>query len=597
VEGARVCVIDSSATLRETIAIVLGADHDVRCLDVVDYVRDPSPAADADILIIADDALPTAALRELPSGRPVLWLQSQAGGPLATAGGRASIPRGFSPEDLRTMVRTLLANSAATPTGLDGWPELDHPMLPADMVQLARRAAATRLPVLICGEPGTGKVRLARAICAAGRQGRFLQFADATCTRHALEQAGGISPGNLTLFVHDVARLSADSQQLLREVLDCGGFTSAAGWHSTRLLCATAKSFSDLARVEGLSRDLFYRLGVLPLDLPPLRERIDDIPALVNRIATDLAHTLETPPITFTARAMERLTHYLWFGNLAELEAVLTRTAALAQTPNIDADDLLFGYGRVTPRRRDTDALKARRHSQSATPCTANVDLIINEIAHEFKNSMVTIKTVTQLMERMLANHEGRQDMTRLTGEAVDRMDRALENLLQFTRFHIPAPQEVTVASLLAPGLSNVAATLSERHVTLDYRPPNARAAFVDAAQIAYALDNLLRVIARDLQEGQTLSIRPLGSSSVLTFEYPASDPSFADRLSDLLDETGSDGGHALPLGLVLAKTLIERNGGHIETRSSATTASVTVSLPNREETAAGNANTTSLSS
>jgi signal transduction histidine kinase len=424
---------------------------------------------------------------------------------------------------------------------------------------------------------------LARALCTAGQQGRFVQFTEAACTRHALEQAGAISPGDLTLFVHDVARLSPESQLLLRELLDCRGFTSPAGWHGTRLLSATALSFADLARAQGLDRHLFYRLSVFPLDLPPLRERIDDIPALVNRIATDIARTLETPAVTFTARAMERLTQYRWFGNLAELEAVVTRTVALAQTRSIEADDLLFGYGRIGRRLRETGPTNPPRRSQSETRPSTSVHLIINELAHEFKNPMVTIKTVAQHMERMQANHESRQDMARLTGEAVDRMDRALENLLQFTRFRVPAPQDITVASLLAPALSNLTATLSERRVTLDYRPPNAHAAFVDAAQIEYALDNLLRVIARDLQEGQTLSIRPLGSTSTLTFEYPASGHSFAGALSDLLDEGGADAGDALPLGLVLAKTLIERNGGHIETRSFTTTASVTVSLPNRE--------------
>jgi signal transduction histidine kinase len=148
----------------------------------------------------------------------------------------------------------------------------------------------------------------------------------------------------------------------------------------------------------------------------------------------------------------------------------------------------------------------------------------------------------------------------------------------------------------LAPGLSNLAPQLSERHVTLDYRPPNSQPVFVDAAQVEYALDNLLHVIARDLQDGQTLSIHPLVNTPALAFEYPRTERSFAATLSDLLDDAGDDG-NALPLGLVLAKTLIERNGGHIETRSSDTAASVTVWLPNREEAATGNGKTTSPSS
>lgn len=593
-ESARVCVIDSSPTIRETIAIVLGADHVVSCLTADEYLRDPSTGSDADIFIVADDALPAESAQLLPRGRPVLWLQSHAGIPPSTTGRRVGIPRSFSPEDLRTTVQALLADAAAARPSFDSWSGLEYPILPAEVAQLARRAVATRLPVLICGAPGTGKARLARAIHTAGQLGRFVHLTDSTCSRLALEQAGSISPGNLTLFVHDVSRVSAEGQQLLLELLDCGGFISTAGWHHVRLICGTAQGFSDLARA-GLDRDVFYRLSVLPLILPPLRERCADIPALVNRIATDMTRTLGTEPVTFTPRAMERLTNYLWFGNLAELETVLTRTVALVQSRRIDADDLLFGYGRIVPRQRDARA-GAPRSSAADAGSSASVDLIINELAHEFKNPMVTIKTVAQHMERMLADEEGRQDVARLTGEAVDRMDRVLENLLQFTRFRAPARRDVALASLLAPCLSNLAPQLSERRVILDYRPPNAHAAFVDAAQVEYALDNLLHVIARDLQDGQTLSIHLSGSTSALAFEYPSLGHSFAGTLSHLLDDAGHDG-DAVPLGLVLAKTLIERNGGHIETRSSAAAASVTVWLPSREEMATGNGKTTSLSS
>ncbi len=594
-ESPRVCVIDSSPTVRETIAIVLGADHRVSCLSGPEYLRDPS-SHDADLFIVADDALPGGSVQLLPRGRPVLWLHTHAGTLPSTTGRRVSLPRSFSPEDLRTTVQALLADPAAARPSFDSWAGLEYPILPAEVARLARRAIATGLPVLICGAPGTGKARLARAIHAASHLGRFVHLADSTYSRHALEQAGSIGLGNLTVFVHDVSAVSAEGQQLLLELLDCGGFTSSAGWHSVRVICGTSLSFSDLARAPGLDRDVFYRLSVLPLTLPLLRDRVTDIPALVTHIAADIARALETEPVTFTPRALERLTHYLWFGNLAELETVLTRSVALAQSTSIDADDLLFGYGRIAPPQRDALVATAPRSSTPEAGTSASVDLIINELAHEFKNPMVTIKTIAQHMERLLADAEGRQDVARLTGEAVDRMDRVLENLLQFTRFRTPARQDVALASLLAPCLSNLAPKLSENRVTLDYRPPNSHAAFVDAAQVEYALDNLLHVIARDLHEGQTLSIHPSGSTSALAFEYPSSGHSFAGTLSQMLDDTGHDG-DAVPLGLVLAKTLIERNGGHVEMRSSAAAVSVTVWLPSREEMATGNGKTTSPSS
>ena len=246
-ESARVCVIDSSPTIRETIAIVLGGDHHVSCLTVDEYLRDPSKGNDADLLILADDALP-AESTQLLRGRPILWLQSAAGTPPTTTRQRVSVPRSFSPEDLRATVRALLAAPAVAQPSFDSWSGLEYPILPAEAARLARRAVATRLPVLICGEPGTGKARLARAIHAASRQGRFLHLAESTCTRHALEQAGGISPGSLTIFVHDVSNVSPEGQHLLLELLDCGGFASPAGWHGVHLICGTSQSFSDLAR-------------------------------------------------------------------------------------------------------------------------------------------------------------------------------------------------------------------------------------------------------------------------------------------------------------------------------------------------------------
>jgi polar amino acid transport system substrate-binding protein len=292
---------------------------------------------------------------------------------------------------------------------------------------------------------------------------------------------------------------------------------------------------------------------------------------------------------------MERLQRYLWFGNLAELETVLARSIVLAHRPSLDVPDLLFGYGRLVPRQHEEPTGHAETEEHASG--TDAVDLIINELAHEFKNPMVTIKTIAQHLDRLLADDTGREQVARLTGEAVDRMDRSLENLLQFTRFRAPAPGNVTLSALLSPSLSELAPALMERRVLLQYRPPDTVFVFVDPAQIGYAFDNLLRVIVRDLQEGQTLSVRPVDSSNALTFEFKGSRHPLGGRLAELLDRPADEASALLPLGLTFAKTLIERNGGRIDVHSAHDTHTITVWLPSREQVESGNGKATSLDS
>ncbi|MFQ5664894.1 MAG: sigma 54-interacting transcriptional regulator [Candidatus Binatia bacterium] len=590
----RVCVIDSSPAIRETIAIVLGSEYRVHGFTPQECLRQPPELSDADLFIVGDDALPAGVAALLPAARPVLWLQSEGRPQRSLANRSATLPRWFEPEKLRSSVQALLASVQAQPA-FGFWSILEGPVLPREAAALVRRATGTALPVLICGEPGTGKARLARAIHTACSAGRFVTLSPASCTRAALQQAGALDAGDLTLFVQDVGRVNPEGQLLLLELLDCGGFGSDKGWHAVRLMCSTSQSLQDLARSQSLAKDLFYRLGVLPITLPPLRERPQDIPAIANRIAADLTRLLSADPVTFTERATERLTHYLWFGNLAELEAVLTRTIALKQSRTIDADDLLFGYGRIVPSEETVTRHPSRAPVRERAP-DGTVDLIVNELAHEFKNPMVTIKTVTQHLERLLGDREGREAVARLTGEAVERMDRALENLLQFTRFRTPALRDVPFNALLAPALSDLAPELSGRRVTLDYRPPDPLPVFVDAAQIVYAFANLVRVISRDLQEGQTLAIHPAKTGTALTFEYAGGQHPVTAKLANLLDGVDASKDAVLPLGLVFAKTLIERNGGRIEIESAAEPASITVWLPSREELETGNGKATSLS-
>ena len=577
----RICVVDRSPAILETVAIVLGAEYAVTTLRPEDWVHDPDDAAGADLLIVGDTALPAAAVTRLTRGRVVLWLDDGSSRSHATARRSSTIPRAFTPDTLERSVDRMLNAPAGPATTAAPVAEsiLAYPYVPADAALLAERAAATGLPVLISGEPGTGKARVARAIHDSAGLGRFLPLSPSSFTREALRQAGGIEAGSLTLYVDDVSALGADGQHVLFEVVDRGGFTSPHGWHPVRVICSSRDPLTRLAQAETFDTDLYYRLAVLPVVLPPLRERPDDIAPLAERISSELAHALSAPAVSFTPRAVERLSRYLWFGNLAELEAVLTRTIALSDARPIDADDLLFGFGRALPR---TGAPAGHATAAPRIDSTRTVDLVINELAHEFKNPLVTIKTLAQHLEHLLADQADHADVARLAGGAVDRMDRVLENLLQFTRFHTPSPDAVGLKNLLTPSLTALAPQLSERHITLDYRPADGGDVFVDAEQLGYALDNLLHAVVREVGNGDTLRIRAPQAGATLTVEYPGRGHSLVSRLADLLDPASNADGGALPLGIVLAKSLIERNGGRLDVDVTADRTALMIWLPDR---------------
>src|SRR5207244_1011992 len=141
---------------------------------------------DADLLILADDVLSALPAGAVAVGPPILWLQGRAAPPPRIAGASAVIGRAFSPDQLLAEVHALLAHRERA------WPIAaslsiaDYPLLPKDAPLLVRRAVGTRFPVLICGEPGAGKARLARAIHSLTGDGRFVALAAASCTRGAL---------------------------------------------------------------------------------------------------------------------------------------------------------------------------------------------------------------------------------------------------------------------------------------------------------------------------------------------------------------------------------------------------------------------------
>ncbi len=234
-----------------------------------------------------------------------------------------------------------------------------------NLFQLLETVAATSSTVLITGETGTGKELAARAIHHNSPR-RVHRFVAINCSaipetlleaelfghvRGAFTGAVGTRQGRLeqahkgTLFLDEVGTMSPALQAKLLRVLQEREFERVGDSHTIKIdVRVIAATHSDLARMvsEGTFReDLYYRLNVIPVQLPPLRDRRDDIPLLVQHFLQKLCADSGRPAPTVSQDAMRRLMAYAWPGNVRQLENAVERAVAFSQgRPQIDVVDL-----------------------------------------------------------------------------------------------------------------------------------------------------------------------------------------------------------------------------------------------------------------
>jgi two-component system response regulator PilR (NtrC family) len=268
---------------------------------------------------------------------------------------------------LRELVGTALRMPAPAPAGKE--PSIDQRLLGDSPPMLALRKQIGRLarsqaPVYISGESGSGKELVARLIHEQGPRAdrpfipvncgaipaelmeseffghRKGSFTGATEDKPGLFQAahGG------TLFLDEVADLPLTMQvKLLRAIQEkavraVGGQTENVV--DVRILCATHKDLAAEVAAQRFRQDLYYRLNVIELRVPCLRERREDIPLLASNVLTRLAQGSGLPPAQLTPAALETLKGYRFPGNVRELENMLERAYTLCEDDRIEASDL-----------------------------------------------------------------------------------------------------------------------------------------------------------------------------------------------------------------------------------------------------------------
>jgi len=336
-------------------------------------------------LIISDLRLPGAPgteLIKLAEGTPVLIMTSYAS--LRSAvdsmkmGAVDYIAKPFDHDEmLQTVARILSdhqqaattqtqatrnAGAAPGPASRDDIGIIGHCTPMQELFSKIRKVAPTDSNVLIQGESGTGKELVARALHNLSRRAKAPMISvncaaipetliESELFGHEKGAFTGASAGRAglveaadggTLFLDEIGELPLEAQARLLRVLQEGEIRRVGSVQSqkvdVRLIAATHRDLKTLAKTGQFREDLYYRLHVIALKLPPLRERGNDVLEIAKAFLARQAERLNSDELRFSRDAEQAIRHYSWPGNVRELENAIERAAILSESPEIDAE-------------------------------------------------------------------------------------------------------------------------------------------------------------------------------------------------------------------------------------------------------------------
>jgi two-component system nitrogen regulation response regulator GlnG len=368
--SARILLAEDDNSLRLILAQALGKEgYEVRATGNVATLTRWVREGEGD-LVLSDvymgddcvfDALPT--MRMARPNLPVIVMSAQStvctAMSAAGAGAFDYMPKPFDLDDLMNAVKRALtsgpdANARAQISRAEKEERLpligrSAPM--QDVYRIMARVSGTDLTVLIEGESGTGKERVARAIHDHGKRsgGPFVALSLAGAASPQLDRELFGSQGKFaqaqggTLFLEDIDELPSESQTRLAGLLHA---EEPADRPDARLIVSSQRNLATLTRQGAFRQDLFYRLNVVLIRMPPLRERLEDIGDLARAFLVR-AKREGLPHKTIDNAAIEKLKAHSFPGNLRELENLLRRATALSPAPVITAREVVLELGHV----------------------------------------------------------------------------------------------------------------------------------------------------------------------------------------------------------------------------------------------------------
>src|ERR1700709_150768 len=365
--NGHILVADDDAAIRTVVGQALSrAGYEVRTTSTAASLWRWVQAGDGD-LVITDVVMPDEnafellpRIKKLRPDLPIIVMSAQ--NTFMTAikaserGAYDYLPKPFDLKELVAIVGRAMSEprhpEAVQDDELDSMPLIGRSPAMQEIYRALARLMQTDLTVMISGESGTGKELVARALHDYGKRksGPFVAINMAAIPRDLIEselfghERGAFTGANTrasgrfaqaeggTLFLDEIGAIPMHAQTRLLRVLQQGEYTTVGGRTpiktDVRIVAASNKDLRILIQ-QGLFReDLFCRLTVVPLRLPPLRERIEDLPDLIRHFFA-LAEKDGLPPKKLDALALERMKQHRWPGNVRELENLARRLAAL----------------------------------------------------------------------------------------------------------------------------------------------------------------------------------------------------------------------------------------------------------------------------
>jgi len=300
------------------------------------------------------------------------------------------------------------------------------------VIDVIEKVADSPSTVLVTGESGTGKELVALALHrkSSRRDKPFIRINAAAIPPTLIEaelfghEKGAFTgavmakPGRFeladggTLFLDEIGELPVDMQVKLLRVLQEQTFERVGGIKTLhvdiRLIAATNRDLKKAIADGTFREDLFWRLNVIPVELPPLRERAEDIPLLVEEFRKKLNKRLNKEVESFSADAMAMLQRYSWPGNIRELENIVERTLLFCGKPIVDVEDLppdLAARVQLVLPTTSSAPLKSVADTSSSDSRPPGVDFTVDKLLVEGGSMKDIVRQATAELERDLIAH------------------------------------------------------------------------------------------------------------------------------------------------------------------------------------------------